>query len=266
MFATFDNVGLRDLRLAEEAASFGSVEVLLPSDACIEATTGRRPTFPLEERRYFAEAVRWVNRVHITSDPRPTEALIHLPDRGHRTWVTSEGDASDADLSHCLERGVAYEVVQEEDLQLPGRAVDDEASPPRPTVVVSGCYDWLHSGHIRFFEEVASLGNLYVTIGNDDSVRAFKGEGHPLFTAEVRRFMVASMRHVHTALIASGSGWLDAAAEIERLEPDILAVNEDGDRPEKRAYCADRGIEYRVLARLPKAGLPRRSSTELRGF
>jgi hypothetical protein len=43
-------------------------------------------------------------------------------------------------------------------------------------------------------------------------------------------------------------------------------VNEDGDKPEKRDYCREHGIDYVVLQRLPKPGLRRRSSTELRGF
>ena len=33
-------------------------------------------------------------------------------------------------------------------------------------VLVSGCYDMLHSGHVAFFEEAASLGGLYVGIGS----------------------------------------------------------------------------------------------------
>jgi hypothetical protein len=43
-------------------------------------------------------------------------------------------------------------------------------------------------------------------------------------------------------------------------------VNEDGDVPEKRAFCKEHGIEYVVLKRIPKAGLPKRQSTALRGF
>jgi len=43
-------------------------------------------------------------------------------------------------------------------------------------------------------------------------------------------------------------------------------VNEDGDVPEKRGYCAEQGIEYVVLKRVPAPGLPKRSSTDLRGF
>ena len=47
-----------------------------------------------------------------------------------------------------------------------------------------------------------------------------------------------------------------------QIKPDIYAVNEDGDKPEKR-ILPEHGIEYRVLKRLPKEGLPRRESTPL---
>ena len=57
-----------------------------------------------------------------------------------------------------------------------------------------------------------------------------------------RRYMTGSIRHVRQALISSGNGWLDAEPEIERIKPDIYAVNEDGDQPEKRAYCEAHGI------------------------
>ena len=32
-------------------------------------------------------------------------------------------------------------------------------------VFVSGCYDMLHSGHVAFFEEAATHGDLYVGLG-----------------------------------------------------------------------------------------------------
>jgi hypothetical protein len=77
---------------------------------------------------------------------------------------------------------------------------------------------------------------------------------------------VGAVRHVTGTMIGSGHGWMDAAPEIESLRPDYYIVNEDGDRPEKREFCAGRGIEYVILKRIPKAGLPRRDSTTLRGF
>jgi hypothetical protein len=59
---------------------------------------------------------------------------------------------------------------------------------------------------------------------------------------------------------------MDAAPEIALIKPDIYAVNEDGDKPEKREFCREHSIQYLVLKRLPKPGLPARNSTKLRGF
>jgi hypothetical protein len=59
---------------------------------------------------------------------------------------------------------------------------------------------------------------------------------------------------------------MDAEPEIALVNPDLYAVNEDGDKPEKQAFCLEHGIEYVVLRRAPKEGLPRRQSTDLRGF
>ncbi|MBN2296910.1 MAG: adenylyltransferase/cytidyltransferase family protein [Pirellulales bacterium] len=155
--------------------------------------------------------------------------------------------------------------------------IDEEAlrgyplDPPdvasaKKKVLVTGCFDWFHSGHVRFFEEVAELGDLFVVVGHDDNIKLLKGESHPMFPAEQRRYMVGSVRLVKQAFVSSGNGWLDAEPEIERIEPDIYAVNQDGDRPEKLDYCRTHGIEYRVLQRRPKEGLPKRESTHLRGF
>jgi cytidyltransferase-like protein len=133
-------------------------------------------------------------------------------------------------------------------------------------VVVTGCYDWLHTSHVRFFEEVSQFGELYVVVGSDANVQLLKGKGHPMLAETERQYMVQSIRFVKEALISSGTGWMDAAPEIERIRPHIYAVNEDGDKPEKRAFCEAQNMEYVVLKRLPKEGLPRRESTQLRGF
>ena len=41
-------------------------------------------------------------------------------------------------------------------------------------VFVSGCYDMLHSGHVAFFEEASTHGDLYVGIGSDRTIRDLK--------------------------------------------------------------------------------------------
>jgi cytidyltransferase-like protein len=188
-------------------------------------------------------------------------------------WAVAEADNTAQTRSFCAAQGVEYRVFAPADLagfpEPLSAAVNDGRSSfvvRRPSVIVTGCYDWLHSGHVRFFEEVSELGDLLVAVGNDANVRHLKGEGHPLQTQDERRYMVGAIRYVTQALVTSGHGWMDAEPDIARLKPDMYAVNEDGDKPEKRAFCAEHGLAYVVLKRTPKAGLSRRSSTDLRGF
>lgn len=130
-------------------------------------------------------------------------------------------------------------------------------------VFVSGCYDLLHSGHVEFFRQAAAYGDLYVGIGSDATIMELKNHQTTYPEAE-RLFMVKSIRYVHDAFVNSGSGFLDFAPDLERLQPDVFVVNEDGDRPSKREFCEAHGIEYVVLKRVPAEGLTARSSTQLK--
>jgi len=130
-------------------------------------------------------------------------------------------------------------------------------------VVVSGCFDLLHSGHVRFLQEAARLGELYVCIGSDENVYQLKGRS-PVATQEERRYMLEALACVHAARINSGFGLLDFTAELVDIQPDIFIVNEDGHSPAKEALCREQGIEYVVSRRVPEAGLPTRSTTALR--
>lgn len=42
-------------------------------------------------------------------------------------------------------------------------------------IMVSGCFDLLHSGHVAFLKEASNFGDLHVCIGNDENVFQLKG-------------------------------------------------------------------------------------------
>lgn len=264
----FDNLGSHGVRFLEEAARLGEVKVLLWSDETCQEQTGRPPRFPQAERAYLLGAIRYVSAVTVVEGSVDIHALSPPLDFWPDVWAVDETGDDMRKKIYCRAHDLEYRVIGAG--QLAGfpastyRAEDESSS--RRKVVVTGCYDWFHSGHVRFFEEVSGLGDLYVVVGSDPNVRLLKGEGHPLFPQDERRYMVQSIRYVCQALISSGQGWMDAEPEIARIRPDMYAVNEDGDKPEKRQFCQEHGIEYVVLQRTPKAGLPRRQSTDLRGF
>jgi len=262
--APFDNINIRDIRLLHEASRLGPVHIYLWDDDTINTLTGKAPKFPLAERRYYLESVRYVSKVTVVcvndANTLPEEALATAG-----TWVVHASDDTPSRQTCCRKHGLKYKAFSEKDLDdLP--AIDIDTNTGNKKVLVTGCFDWFHTGHVRFFEEVSELGDLYVVVGHDANIRALKGPGHPMFDERQRLYMVQSIRYVRQAMISTGNGWLDAEPEIQRIRPDIYAVNEDGDQPVKRQYCEENGIEYVVLKRIPRQGLPRRESTKLRGF
>jgi len=259
----FDDIKSGDLRFLEEASRLGELSVLLWPDEKLQKLAGKPPKFPLAERKYFLNAVRYVSRV-IEADG--SASFDTLPENLKADiWTDVAATASPAREAFARENKIARRIFKPDQL----KGFPEPAPLPasgRKKVIVTGSYDWFHSGHVRFLEEASAYGDLYVIVGHDANIRLLKGEGHPLIPQDERRYVVGSIKFVTQALISSGDGWLDADPEIKKLQPDVYAVNEDGDKGGKREYCQKLGIEYLVLKRVPAPGLPQRSSTNLRGF
>ncbi|MBC8107590.1 MAG: adenylyltransferase/cytidyltransferase family protein [Anaerolineae bacterium] len=232
--AALDDIRARDVRLIDEASRLAGkpIDIHLWTDGTVTRATGKPPKFPFAERRYVVQSLKFTRHVVPWNEPQIAQPEISA---------------------------AALETFPD-----PPACPDDPPSTKKK-VVVTGCFDWLHSGHVRFFEEVSGLGDLYVVVGHDANITLLKGHA-PMFDQRIRCYVVNAFRFVKLAVLSTGTGWMDAEPEFARIKPDIYAVNEDGDRPEKRAFCERIGIEYRVLKRTPKAGLPRRESSQLRGF
>jgi cytidyltransferase-like protein len=265
---SFDDMRSRHVRFLEEASKIGQVRVFLWSDEAAGRLDRRAPKFSQDERRYLLQSLRYVHEVVLTDGPASPDTIPCAPGAHPAAWIVMEQDDHPEKRKHCISRNIRYIVVKNADLAgfPPAPSSILPATPGRKKIIVTGCYDWFHSGHVRFFEEVAALGDLYVLVGHDANIRLLKGDGHPMFPQADRRYMAGAIRYVRQALVTSGNGWLDAEPEIAVIKPDMYAVNEDGDRPEKKEFCFKTGIEYVVLKREPRPGLPRRKSTDLRGF
>lgn len=133
------------------------------------------------------------------------------------------------------------------------------------TVLVAGFFDLLHSGHVKFLERAAELGELTVVIGSDENSLLNKHK-LPIFSQEERRYMVSALRCVKRVVVPDDTTSLNFAQTLIEMRPDYFVINEDGDRPEKRALCETHGVQYVVLKREPHSGLPPRSTTALRSI
>lgn len=262
----FDQIGSNTVRFIHEASKSGQLHVMLFDDPLIQTLSGAKPVFPLAERMYFIENIRYVDGVHIISRLDQLEEIQSLIGCHPDSWISLSSDQLPKYKHYAKKNGINHHIIQDDFLSGYPEHDYDLSSSGNRKVFVTGCFDWFHTGHIRFFEEAAGYGDLYVIIGHDKNLEKLKGSGHPMFPENERKYMAGSIRFIKQALISTGHGWMDAEPEIERIKPDVYVVNEDGDKDIKRRYCESHGLDYIVLKRTPKPGLQKRTSTDLRGF
>lgn len=130
-------------------------------------------------------------------------------------------------------------------------------------VLVSGCFDMMHSGHIAFLKTAAEFGQLYACIGSDETVFSLKGR-YPVVNQAERKYCLDALDCVFEARVSRGDGHLDFLPELNDIQPDVFVVNSDGDSTQKRELMLERGVEYIVLDRIAANNLPPRSTTALR--
>jgi rfaE bifunctional protein nucleotidyltransferase chain/domain/rfaE bifunctional protein kinase chain/domain len=106
-------------------------------------------------------------------------------------------------------------------------------------VATGGCFDLLHTGHVRLLREARQLGDaLVVLLNSDASVRALKGPRRPVMRAEDRARVLCALACVDAVVIFDEHSPEQA---LEQLRPDVWV----------------KGGDY-TEADLPEAGVVRR--------
>ena len=95
--------------------------------------------------------------------------------------------------------GGARKIVSRDDLI---RRAAEERAAGRTLAFANGCFDLLHVGHIRYLESASREADILIVAINDDaSVRALKGAGRPVLSAQDRAELVAALRFVDYVVI-----------------------------------------------------------------
>jgi rfaE bifunctional protein nucleotidyltransferase chain/domain len=98
----------------------------------------------------------------------------------------------------------------------------------KTVVQAHGTFDLMHLGHVRHLEAARRLGDvLIVTVTADRFVN--KGPGRPVFTADLRAEMLATLQYVDWVAINDAP---DAVSAIERIRPSIYIKGQDYQNPQ----------------------------------
>ena len=92
-------------------------------------------------------------------------------------------------------------------------------------VFTNGCFDLVHSAHIRVLAKTADLGTkLIVGVNSDESIKKIKGENRPIIKENSRAILLASLSFVDAVVLFSEETPYNL---ISQLLPDILAKGGD---------------------------------------
>jgi FAD synthetase len=116
------------------------------------------------------------------------------------------------------------------------------------TILVFGCFDILHPGHLFFLGEAKKLGDrLVAVVARDSTLRALK-KREPVLNEQARLEMVRSLRVVDDALLGGELERCDRYEIIKAVRPDVIALGYD--QAEDEGLLKRKLREMRVPARV----------------
>ncbi|MFI5240967.1 MAG: adenylyltransferase/cytidyltransferase family protein [Microgenomates group bacterium] len=103
-------------------------------------------------------------------------------------------------------------------------------------VLVGGCFDILHFGHIHFLKSAKSLGNyLVVALESDVNVKKLKGTQRPIHNQSQRKEALESLNFVDEVItLQEMKSDKDYEQLVIDVSPSILALTEGDPMIEKK--------------------------------
>lgn len=119
-------------------------------------------------------------------------------------------------------------------------------------VLVGGCFDVLHFGHVRFLKKAKSLGDyLIVAIESDKRVRELKGKNRPIHTQKQRKEILESLKFVDEVIILKDKMTdKDYLELVDKVRPCQIATTKgDPGLKKKRVQAKTIGAKVVIISK-----------------
>lgn len=115
------------------------------------------------------------------------------------------------------------------------------------TVIIGGCFDILHAGHIEFIKHAKELGdNLIILLESDEKVRKTKGKERPVNKQLVRAKILSTLKDVDYIVCLPYFKSNDEYEKLViRIQPDIIALTKG-----TRIYAWEKEFSDRTGAKM----------------
>ena len=106
-----------------------------------------------------------------------------------------------------------------------GNRVQSWRSESKKLVFTNGCFDILHTGHVRYLQTAAGFGDILVLgLNSDSSVRKLKGPHRPIMTQADRADLLSAIEAIDCIVIFDDE---TPSRLIQSVSPDVLVKGGD---------------------------------------
>ena len=92
-------------------------------------------------------------------------------------------------------------------------------------VFTNGCFDLLHSGHVRYLQTAASFGDILILgLNSDSSVKKLKGPHRPITNQDDRAYLLSAIEAIDCIVIFEEE---TPKRLIQIVNPDVLVKGGD---------------------------------------
>lgn len=122
----------------------------------------------------------------------------------------------------------------------------------RTTVLVGGCFDILHYGHLKFLEEAKKQGDILIVALESDQFIIKRKKRNSIHTQEQRAELLASLHFVDSVLLLPYFQSNEEYKElVNQIKPTVIAVTEgDMNIEYKKQYAAKVNAKVAIVSPL----------------
>lgn len=107
-------------------------------------------------------------------------------------------------------------------------------------VLVGGCFDIIHFGHIQFLEKAKEAGDyLVIALEPDERITSYKQRA-PMHTQKERAYNLLALRYVdHVIILPLLHSFDDYCALVKAIKPHIIAITSNDPQMANKQKQAD---------------------------
>lgn len=123
----------------------------------------------------------------------------------------------------------------------------------KSTVLVGGCFDVIHPGHVIFLEKAKKAGDvLIVFLESDKKVNELKGEGRPIHSQKERATVLSAFWAVdYIVMLPFMSRNEEYDQLIMKIKPDVIAAtSKDINNAHHRRSAWLSGAKFKLVTKM----------------